>query len=418
MFSTKDLFAKALGIEAPWFIDRMGFDPVGGKLDIWIDFKPGSLFRYVDPEKGIDGMFKAYDTTEKTWRHLNFFQHVCLLHARIPRVDIGDGKYRQVSPPWDGLAHGFTLLFEAFLLELAKVMPVNRIAKLCGLTNQKLWPMLRKYTELARQEADYSGVTQVGIDETAARKGHDYVTLFVDVQEHRTLYVTPGRDSETITSFCTDFQEHGGKPEQIEQVSCDMSPAFIKGVGNHLPEADIVFDRFHVTKVVNDAVDAIRKEEVRSNPVLKGAKYLFLKNWQNLTRKQRRRFQALRLSDMNLKTFRAYHIREAFQLVYEAKTPRMFERLLKQWYYWATHSRLPQMVKAAKTIRRHWQGVLSWASQRISNGILEGFNSIFQAAKSKARGYKKFETIRTIIYLLTGKLDFSKINPYCPTHTN
>jgi transposase len=96
----------------------------------------------------------------------------------------------------------------------------------------------------------------------------------------------------------------------------------------------------------------------------------------------------------------------------------MFERLLNQWYYWATHSRLPQMVKAAKTIRRHWQGVLSWASQRIRYGILEGFNSIFQAAKSKARGYKKFETIRTIIYLLTGKLDFSKINPYCSTHTN
>ena len=338
MFSTKDLFAKALGIEEPWFIDRMGFDPVGGKLDIWIDFKPGSLFRYLDAEKGIDGMFKAYDTTEKTWRHLNFFQHVCLLHARIPRVDIGEGKYRQVSPPWEGLAYGFTLLFEAFLLELAKVMPVNRIAKLCGLTNQKLWPMLRKYTELARQEADYSGVTQVGIDETAARKGHDYVTLFVDVQEHRTLYVTSGRDNWTIASFCTDFQEHGGKPEQIEQVSCDMSPAFINGVGNHLPEADIVFDRFHVTKVVNDAVDAIRKEEVRNNPVLKGSKYLFLKNRQNLTKKQRRQFQALRLSDMNLKTFRAYHIREAFQLVYEAKTPRMFERLLNQGYYWATHS--------------------------------------------------------------------------------
>jgi transposase len=114
-------------------------------------------------------------------------------------------------------------------------------------------------------------------------------------------------------------------------------------------------------KVVNDAEDAIRKEEVRNNPVFKGSRYLFLKNRQNLAKKKRRRFQDLRLSDMNLKTFLAYPIREACQLVYEAKTPRMIERLLRQWYYWATQSRLPQMVKAAKTIRRHWQVILSRA---------------------------------------------------------
>jgi len=322
-----------------------------------------------------------------------FFQHVCLLHARILRVDIGEGKYSQVSPPWEGLAHGFTLLFEAFLLELAKVMPVNRIAKLRGHTNPNLWPMLRKYTELARRKADYSGVTQVFIDETAARKGHDFVTLFVDVQEHRTLYVTPGRDSETITSFCADFHEHGGKPEQIEQVSCDMSPAFISGVGNQLPAADIVIDRFHVTKVVNDAVDAIRKEDVRNIPVLKGGKYLFLNNRQNLTKKQCRRFKDLLFSNMNLKTFRAYHIRDAFQLVYDVNSPRFCKHLLNQRYYWATHCRLPKMVKTDKTIRRDWHVIQSWTSERISKGILEGFNSIFQAANVKARGNKMFETI-------------------------
>jgi len=417
MLSQKDLFAKALLVEKPWFVHDINFDQAAGKLEIWIDFEQGSSFYYEDKELGIEGHFKAYDTTEKTWRHLNFFQYQCYLHAWIPRVDLGNGKIRQVQAPWEGHAPGFTLLFEALILELVKVMPVHNVCQVLDVYDNKLWKMIKAYTNKARAEEDYSEVTVVGIDETSVRKNHVYVSLFVDIEEKRTIFVTEGRDHTVIQAFVSDLVAHGGQPDNIEQVSCDMSPAFIKGVEANLPNASVVFDRFHVSKVINEAVDKVRKSEVEKNPILKGSKYIFLKNRENLTTYQKQQLEGIRLSGLNLKTMKALNIREAFQQIYQAPTAEMFDKLLRKWYFWATHSRIEPIKEAAYTIQRHWDGIVNWFDYKISNGILEGFNSIFQAAKAKARGYRRYDTIKAIIYLLTGKLDFSKINPHYATHS-
>lgn len=404
-------------VEKPWFVHEVHFDQEAGKLEIWIDFERGSTFYYEDEELGIKGHFKAYDTNQKTWRHLNFFQYQCYLHAWIPRVDIGNGKVRQVGTPWEGHALGFTLLFEAFILELSKVLPVHKVCKLLGAGDKKLWKMIKEYIEIARAGEDFSSVKVVGVDETSARKGHDYVSLFVDLEEKRTIFVAQGRDNEVVADFVDDLLAHDGDADQISQVSCDMSPAFILGVEENLPNADIVFDRFHVTKVINDAVDKVRKEEVAKNPILKNSKYIFLKNSDNLSEWQKQRLEEIKLSKLNLKTIKALNIREAFQQIYEAPSVEIFDKLLRKWYFWATHSRIEPIKEAAYTIQRHWHGVVNWIFYKISNGILEGFNSIFQAAKAKARGYKRTDTIKAIIYLLTGKLDFNKINPYYVTHS-
>jgi transposase len=417
MLTQKDLFAKALMVEKPWYIHEIQFDQQAGKLEIWIDFERGSTFYYEDEELGITGHFKAYDTTEKTWRHLNFFQYQCYLHAWIPRVDLGDGKVRQVHAPWEGHTAGFTLLFEALILELVKVMPVHQVSQIMKTYDKKLWDMIKAYTEKARAEEDFSEVRVVGVDETAARRGHDYVTLFVDLEKKRTIFVTDGRDQSVVGEFVGDLIEHNGSAENVTQVSCDMSPAFIKGVENNLPNAAVVFDRFHVTKVINEAVDKVRKAEVGQNPILKNSRYLFLKNRDRLTIYQREQLETIQLSGLNLKTMKALNIREAFQQIYQAPTPELFDKLLRKWYFWATHSRIEPIKEAAYTIQRHWEGVVNWIDYKISNGILEGFNSIFQAAKNKARGYQRSDTIKAIIYLLTGKLDFSKINPYYVTHS-
>ena len=417
MLSQKDLFAKALMVEKPWYIHEIQFDQQAGKLEIWIDFERGSTFYYEDKELGVKGEFKAYDTTQKTWRHLNFFQYQCYLHAWIPRVDLGDGKVRQVSAPWEGHTAGFTLLFEALILELVKVMPVHQVSQIMKTYDKKLWDMIKAYTEKARAEEDFSEVSVVGVDETAVRRGHDYVTLFVDLEEKRTIFVTDGRDHSVVGEFVGDLIEHNGVAENVTQVSCDMSPAFIKGVEDNLPDAAVVFDRFHVTKVINEAVDKVRKAEVGQNPILKNSRYLFLKNRDRLTRYQREQLETIQLSGLNLKTMKALNIREAFQQIYQAPTPQLFDKLLRKWYFWATHSRIEPIKEAAYTIQRHWEGVVNWIDYKISNGILEGFNSIFQAAKNKARGYQRSDTIKAIIYLLTGKLDFSKINPYYVTHS-
>jgi transposase len=417
MLTQKDLFAKALLVEKPWFVHDINFDQAAGKLEIWIDFERGSSFYYEDKELGIEGHFKAYDTTEKTWRHLNFFQYQCYLHAWIPRVDLGNGKIRQVQAPWEGHAPGFTLLFEALILELVKVMPVHNVCQVLDVYDNKLWKMIKAYTNKARAEEDYSEVTVVGLDETSVRKNHVYVSLFVDIEEKRTIFVTEGKDHTVIQAFVSDLVAHGGQPDNIEQVSCDMSPAFIKGVETNLPNASVVFDRFHVSKVINEAVDKVRKADVVNNPILKGSKYIFLKNRENLSEYQKQRLEGIRLSGLNLKTMKALNIREAFQQIYQASTAEMFDKLLRKWYFWATHSRIEPIKEAAYTIKRHWEGIVNWFDYKISNGILEGFNSIFQAAKAKARGYRRYDTIKAIIYLLTGKLDFSKINPHYVTHS-
>ncbi len=343
---------------------------------------------------------------------MNFFQHECYLHARVPRIDRGDNKPRLISPPWSGRLSGFTLLFEAFLIQLCRSMPVHHVNKLTGTSDHRLWSLLELYVDTARRDEDYSEIHTVGMDETSSARGHEYITLFVDLEEKRTLFVAEGKDSETVKAFVSDLKEHDGKAENIKQVSCDMSPAFINGVREELPEAQVTFDKFHIIKIINEAVNAVRKEEAKTNPLLAGARYALLKNESNLTVKQKIIRGRLCLPGLNLKPVRALQIRETFQQIYAAPSKEEFEARLKKWYFWATHSRLEAVVKAAKTIKRHWDGVLNWKESQINNGLLEGLNSVIQAAKRKARGYKK-PHFKTMVYLLTGKLDFTTVNKAC-----
>jgi len=413
----EDLFSMALGIQKPWYVERINFEIETGELHIYVNFAKGSTFIYLDESTGEAKEYKAYDTSEKTWRHMNFFQYRCYLHARIPRIDLGDGKVRQVKIPWEGIATGFTLLFEALILQLVKVMPVHQICKLIGTYDAKIWHILYCYTEKCRELSDFSDVKEIGIDETAARRGHDYVTQFVDLQEKKTIFVVEGKGSEAIENFAADFEKHNGAVENIKNVSCDMSPAFIKGINDNLPNAEITFDRFHIVKIINEAVDKVRKEEQKTNPILQNSRYVFLKNRENYTAKQKAKYNEICASKLNIKTFKALQIRELFQQIYQSDSKESFEILLKKWYFWATHSRIPQIEEVAKTIKNHWDGIINWAKSKISNGILEGFNSIFQATKAKARGYGKTETIKTIIYVLTGKLDFELVNSFSSTHS-
>ncbi len=313
-----------------------------------MNFERGATFS----QGGLPGEYKAYDTIEKEWRHLNFFQHECYLKARVPRIKTPDGKIRLVMPEWSGLQNGFTLLFEALVLQLAKNMPVSQIGKLINVSDYKIWTIVEKYTEEAWVLEDYSDVTKLGVDETSRAKGHDYVSLFVDLEKRKTIFVAQGKDSDTFRQFKDDFEEHG-VVEKITDVSCDMSPAFIKGAKEHIPSAQLTFDKFHVLKIINIGVDQVRREEARKNPLLKGSRYIFLKNESNLTAHQRQQKEELSLSKLNIKSLRALAIREAFQDIYWAETPEEFEKHLKKWYFWATHSRLKPMVKAAKTIKKH-----------------------------------------------------------------
>jgi transposase len=408
---TKELFQMALNVTEPWFVSELKFDVESKRLDVYLDFKKGSVFDFFDKEeeKEIVGL-KAYDTSSKKWKHLNFFEHECYLHARVPRVKLPNGKVKQITTPWEGLSNGFTLLFEAFLVQMCQAMPVSRVASITKTSDDKLWDMLEKYIDSTREEENFENIDAIGLDETSRAKGHEYITLFVDLQQRRTIFITEGKDNTTVQRFAEDFEAHNGKVDNITNVSCDMSPAFIKGVKEYLPKAEITFDKFHILKIINEAVNTVRKQEVGTNKLLTGTKYIWLKNYNNLTVKQKETLDSFTMSNMNMKTMKAYNIRQAFQDIYQANSQEEFVTYLNKWYYWATHSRIEPIIKAAKTIKRHWDGIVKWYESKINNGILEGLNSVIQAAKSKARGYKTFKNYKIIVYLLTGKLDFSLVN--------
>lgn len=405
------LFEAALSISKPWYIKDLKFDPDTKRLDVYIDFKRGSVFK--SSNSHYVNEYKAYDTVDKTWRHLNFFEHECYLHCRTPRIKPDNNKVELVSPPWAGKNTGFTLLFEAMVLEMCKNMPIHTVCKLINEHDNKIWRLLSKYIDEVRGLENFSEITTIGLDETSRAKGHEYVTLFVDLKERRTIFVADGKGSQTVKEFSKDLSCHNGAPDNIKDVSSDMSKAFIKGVGEYLPNAKITFDKFHIMKLINSAVNTVRKEEVKYQPVLKKSQYVFLKNNKNLKKNEHIKLDELSLPKYNLKSIRALHIRENFQEIYHAETSEDFECLLKKWYFWATHSRLKPIMEVAKTIKSHWDGIVEWKKSQINNGILEGLNSVVQAAKAKARGFRSFKNFKIVIYLTTGKLTFNKVNAHC-----
>jgi transposase len=295
------------------------------------------------------------------------------------------------------------LLFEALVMAMFPAMPVNAVARQVGEHDTRLWRVLHHYVEQARADSDASAVTRVAIDETAARRGHDYITLFVDIDQARVVFATDGKDAETVAAFADDLAEHGGDPDAVDEVCIDMSPAFIKGTAESLPKAAVTFDKFHAVKIVNDAVDRVRRAEQKSQTVLRGTRYLWLRNPTNLSSRQRAALESL--PTRHLKTGRAYQIRLAFQELYDQSSLEAGANYLKAWYFWATHSRLDPMIEAARTVKRHWDGILRWFDSKIANGLIEGINSLVQAAKAKARGYRSSRNLKAMVYLLAGKLD-------------
>ena len=279
-----DLFQLALGLASPWMVTRSGFDAVDGRLDLYVDFPRGS--RFACAQCGREGC-AVHDTKEDTWRHLDFFQHRTLLHARTPRVTCPQCGVRKVATPWARAGSGFTLLFEAYVLALAKTMPIANAAERLGEHDTRLWRIVEHYVWRAVEKLDLSRVRRIAADETSARRGHDYISLFVDMARRKVVYVADGKDAATVKEFADFLEAHGGRREAVTDASIDMGAAFEAGIKENFPNAEITFDKFHVIKLANEAVDQVRREEARNNFQIKGRRYIFLKNVDRLTQEEK-----------------------------------------------------------------------------------------------------------------------------------
>jgi len=401
------LFSMALGIVSPWEVTEVSFSKESNRLDITIDFQRGSTF----PCPVCGALAPAYDTTEKTWRHLNFFQYEAYLRAFVPRVNCpneGCGV-KQIQVPWARAGSGFTLLFEALVMTMARDMPVNVMARLFSVSDTRLWRVINAYVEMARAQEDFSDIKRIGIDETSTKKGHNYVSFFFDLDKRKLLFGTEGKDNETVKDFVADLKAHGGDPEQITDAAIDMSKAFIKGVKEQLPNAAVTFDKFHLIRLMNESLGKIRAEEARLFPdALKKSRFLFLKNPEDLTPEEEARMDTM-VANQCYKSVEAYAHKLNLQNVYFAQSRQEAESLLTQWHKQTSKSTITLIQKMAKTVKDHWAGILSHFDSELTSGFLEGINSLIQAAKARARGYRNPRNMISMAYLIAGKLKFNKL---------
>nr|VFK74500.1 MAG: Transposase [Candidatus Kentron sp. MB] len=405
----QSLFTKALCLSDPWEVISVEFDPDQGRIDFELGFRRGSKFACCDC--GADAQ-PIHDTRRRTWRHLNFFQYQAYLHASVPRTVCADcGKVKQVLLPWARPGSHFTLLFESFSLALCKKLPVNTAAQELAIGDDPLWRILHHYVNQARAKEDFNQVRQVGIDETAARRGHNYVTFVHDLKNRRLLYGCEGRNQATVESFAKDLKAHAGDPAQITDASIDMSKAYIAGVSKHLPNAQVTFDRFHIIQLANQAMDEVRRQETKDEPLLRRTRWLWLKDKSKWTTPQATLFKSL--PNARLKTTRAWRLKESLRELFQSATnSEEAGILLNSWHSWARRSRLEPFKQLANTLKNHRPGILKGFDSMLSNGYVEGFNSLVQAAKAKARGYRKSKNMITIAYLLGAKLAHLPASPF------
>ena len=401
--NSETLFSMALGLNTPWQVKDVTFstdDKLRSELHLRIDFVSGS--RFLD-EKG--NLCPVHDTVERQWQHLSFFEHTCYLHCTVPRITSSDGKVRTVEVPWARPGSGFTLLFEALALALIeREMPVNRVAEILKVNPQRIWTIFNHWISKAKAADDPSALTKLGVDETSTKKGHHYVTLGVDLDTSRVIHVTEGKGKATLHSIQQHLETKGVEKEQVKQISMDLSPAFIAGAAESFPEAQITFDRFHVVKLLNEAMNQVRMIERKEHDALKGHKYTFLKNRVNLSDKQEESLAEMITLYPTLGE--AYRLKVLFNDLWGMPNKESAEAFLQQWCHEVESAKIPAFIKFAKTVRAHWTGIVHFVTSRITNGILEGINCKIQLAKRRARGYRNINNFINMIYFLCGKLKF------------
>jgi transposase len=412
--TAEKLFHELLGLGLNWEVMASRFERESGTVFLEIRETP-KLWELVRcPEDG--GFVFCYDHTEiLTWRHLHVFQHRCEITCRLPR-----GKCRQcrrvfrVRPPWEGLSTHFTKEFEAFALLLMREMPMSKVAAAVGETDTRLWRMRFRQVDAAYAEADFSNVCCVGVDEMSVRKGHEYISVFADLAKKRVLFATEGKDKETWLKFIAALEKHNGHRHALTQVSMDMSLAYQRGVADNCRHAQVVFDKFQVIKNANEAVDQVRRAEVRLGgkgiwEALHKSQWLWRKNPENLTALEQERLA--KIKNKNLGTAKACQMRLVLQDIYRSPTATLARRRFQVWCRWVRWvaryyhaSLLTSMLKLVQLAENHLAGILAHWKGGVTNAFMEGLNSVFSATKRKARGYRSTTHLITMLYFTAGKL--------------
>jgi len=400
----KDLYAAILGIQPPWQVTSVALDPEGEEVRVVIEAVQGTRFPCPQCKQPCPG----YDSRRRSFRHLDTCQFKTFLEAEVPRIQCSEHGVLQIDVPWAEPNSGFTALMEALIIDWLQEASIQAVARRMDLSWDQIDGVMQRAVRRGLARRKLEGIKHVGVDETAFQRRHEYVTVVSNQQGGGVLHVADGRSQEALDNFWKQLTPK--QLAEIESVAMDMCAAYVRSAKEHLPGADakIAFDRFHVARAINEAVNEVRKQEhkdlaAQGDPTLKRTKYLWLKNPENHSEKQEAIFELLK--DVGLKVARAWAIKETARGLWSYATRGWAKRAWTKWISWATRCRLEPMGRVARMIKNHLWGILNAIVLRVTNAGAESLNAKIQWIKNTACGFRNRERFRNAIYFHCGKLD-------------
>lgn len=397
-------YALLLGICSPWEVRTVELKLVDKKVEIGLGWQRGAAAKC--PECGRE--CSIHDSApERTWRHLDTMQFITVIRARTPRADCPEHGVKTMAVPWAAPQGRFTLHFERFAIEV--LLACANVQAACGLLGigwEAAHEIMKRAVARGLERRQLDQLRHLGMDEKSFKRGHSYITLLTDLEQSRVVEVVEDRTTEAAGKLWDSLSQE--QKATVEAVAVDMWEPFIQTVRWQVPAADVVHDKFHVSKYLNEAVDKVRRQEhkellAQGDETLKGSRQLWLYNPQNHSEEQATAFAALK--DLNLKVARAWAAKELFTKFWQYQTEGWARRFFKDWFGWISRSRLKPMIAVARMLKRHLENLLTYLKHHITNAVTEGLNSKIQSIKSAARGFRNFKNYRTRILFFCGKLD-------------
>ena len=405
-----ELYRHILGITSPWTVEKVDLDAKALKIDVHLGHGEGLRWNCPECQKPC-GLHDHAD--ERIWRHLDSCQFLTFVHARVPRVKCREHGVRLVGVPWAEPGSRFTLLFEALAIAVLKEASISGAAKLLGLSWDEAHGIMHRAVERGLEARDELDLKVIGVDEKSVGHGPRFFTMVYDHVGRRVVHIADGRGKESLECFFEQLEPH--QLARIKAMAMDMSKAFIAVAEEALPAPEdmIVFDRFHVMKAMNEAVDAVRRGENKAlvrtgDRSLVGTMHLLRYAAENLPERYEARLESLKSS--KLRTARAWAIKELLRDLWRCQDLKEAEALWAKWYGWAARSQLEPVKKVATMVKNHLTGILAYYKHRITNALAEGTNSKIEWIKNTGRGYRNWNNLKTAILFHCGGLKLEKVS--------
>lgn len=403
----EEFYAQSLGITSPWEVTEVKIIEAEKRFQISVECSEKAT--WADPETGEQTQIHGW--RERSWRHLDTCEFETWVTVNVPRVKLSSGKTKTVVVPWAEESGRFTKSMESHVIDiLLRTHTVGGAARIARITRDQAEGVMNRAVKRGLARREEISLSQVGIDEKAIRKRHQYATILTDLDSGRVVEVVEKRTKQAAKELLENLPDKVS--QSIEAVAMDMWPAYIGAVEDVLPEAAIVFDRFHIKKHLNEAVDRVRRKENRKlvkegDASLKGSKYSWLKKRPDLRTKAAAEFRKLLAEQFD--TGKAWTLKELFDRFWQYSSRSWAMRFLDNWIEEAKDTMLKPLIEAADMLRKHEAGLMNYFSFQITNAAAEGINSMIQTLRSAARGLPDFEKFRNRVLFHLGQLNLRPI---------